>query len=178
VRSAKVICNDAYEAGRKDLIVVYADDAVSMRQTAAKIQSYRPHPFPDTLFREPLPVGIKWLARGLGTASQPPAVAVLLDTGGPSYGKYLSQVLAIAYQAALRIKKGALYRNDFFRVAAIVLRKAGIDPLFPDTIGAPAVDFASACPFLDETFIPLTMLGSIEAALADSRKQTAWGHII
>jgi hypothetical protein len=167
VKSAKVIYNDAYEAGRKDLLIVYADDPDSMAAVVQVIQGYRSMGrFPDESFRDPLPVGIKWLARGLGTASQPPGIVVIQDTGGPSYGKYLSQVLAIAWQAAQQIKGMNLHKGDFVRVAKILLTKAGINPMYPDTIGPLSQDFVSACPFPSEEYIPLKLLATIEKQLA------------
>lgn len=85
VKSAKVICADAYEAGRKDLILIYVDDRDTMAAVVNVILGYR-NRFGEQSFRDPLPVGIERLARGLGSACQPPESAVFLGAGGPSYG--------------------------------------------------------------------------------------------
>ncbi len=142
VHSAKVITAEAYAAGRKDLIVIYADDLETQAAVVAKIQQYRSMGrFGDTCFRDPLPVGIKWLAKGFGTASQPPATPIIRDTGGVSYGKFLTQVIDIALRTAVQIHGVPLSLEKFRKTAKIVLRLAGISAKFPDTINPMEIDF-------------------------------------
>jgi hypothetical protein len=142
VHSAKVITAEAYEAGRKDLIVVYANDVETQDAVVAKIRQYRSMGrFGDTCFRDPLPVGIKWLGRGFGTASQPPAIPIIQGTGGVSYGKFLAQVVDIALRTAVVIHKTPLKLEDFRKTAKAVLRMAGVNPKFPDVIGPMSIDF-------------------------------------
>ena len=142
VHSAKVITAEAYEAGRKDLIVVYANDLETQEAVVAKIRAYRSMGrFGDPCFRDPLPVGIKKLAKGVGTASQPPAIPIIQGTGGVSYGKFLAQVVDIALRTAVAIHKTPLKSEDFRKTAKAVLRMAGINPKFPDAISQMAIDF-------------------------------------
>jgi hypothetical protein len=147
VHSAKVITGEAYAAGRKDLIVVYANNLDTQRAVSDRLLAWKVGGrFSDADFRDPLPVGIKRIARGIGAASQPPPIPVINGTGGVSYGKFLAQVSAIALRIAVRIHGTPLPWKEFKRVAEAVLWQAGVDAKFPDRIVRPSFVFAKLMP--------------------------------
>lgn len=147
VHSAKVIGGEAYASGKPDHIVIYAQDQETQEAVVNKIMGYRSMGrFSEEDFCDPLPVGIQWKARGLGVASQPPNVPVLSGTGGPSFGKYLSQVLAIATKASVALLGVEGSYPDFEKVAIATLRIAGIQADHPDIIGGQFPQLASVTP--------------------------------
>ena len=160
VLSAKVIGGEAYASGKADHIVIYAQDAETQDAVVNKIMGYLSMGrFSEEDFCDPLPVGIQWKARGLGIASQPPSVPVLSGTGGPSFGKYLAQVLAIAAKAAVALLGTKVSYVDFEKIAVATLGIAGIQADHPDIIGgqfpelACVTPIASLEPDLDEALL-------------------------
>jgi hypothetical protein len=144
VHSAKVITREAYEVGRKDLVIIYANDMDTQHAVVDRLLAWKAMGrFADSDFRDPLPVGIKRIARGIGTASQPPPITVINATGGASYGKYLAQVIAVALRMAVQLMGQPLSWPDFKKVAVALLAEAGIDARHPDTIGPRSAEFTA-----------------------------------